>query len=337
MSSQQARQSGVRVTSQQRSAVRQRSIVDATIQVIAEHGVSDVTHRLVAKYANVSVAATTYYYATKLDLIADASGHLLSGNAQNFQRFAERPDPSISFRDLVTRVIINAAETNRLGSLAWCEIVVAGARDPEARALTIDWFDNLTRLWRRIAAMLGEDRPGDLARSAIDLSLGLLFTALAMGSSDRNARRVLRGQEDARQVWRPAAPVTQIRPSDMQAFTSKARLTHEKILAAAIDILTSNGKSAVTYRAVAKKAGLTTAAPTYYFPTMDDLLAAAQERLFQNTKKRHDRVMSMIDPANSQQRWADRPGHVGVYTRCRGIWTCEYRQLPDLAASGATS
>jgi DNA-binding transcriptional regulator YbjK len=276
---------GIRVTSQDRSALRRRQIVDATIRAIAEHGVAGVTHRLVAKYADVSVAATTYYYASKLDLIADASAHLLAGNLENLQRFTERrlAQASISLADLTKRVIVNATDLNHRDSLAWCEIVVAGARDPEARILTTKWFQNQLDLWQSIAQTLDMAAPHEVARSAIDINIGILFAALAMGVSKDRARSVLHGSEDAHQAWRPFDLAPRMPSAETSAPTKKAQQTRERILSATIALLTTEGRAGVTYRAVAQRADLTTAAPTYYFPSMDILLACAQERLFRST------------------------------------------------------
>lgn len=292
-----ANQPGVRPISQDRSVARRRQLVDATIRAIAEHGVSGVTHRMVARYANVSLAATTYYYATKLDMIADASKHLLAANLENFERFAQQrmAHTATSFRDLGRRVVINATDANKMGTLAWCEIVLAGARDPDARALTVDWFQSQKQFWRRIAKTLDMDRPDDVARSAIDIDVGLVFTAMAMGVSKDQAHNVLRGIEDFEQAWRPPGRPLETPPPQASSPSGKAHHTREKILSAATAILTTEGKAGVTYRAVAERAGLTAAAPTYHFPSIDTLLASAQERLFRGAGARRRHATSSAD------------------------------------------
>lgn len=49
-----------------------RQIIDAAMRLLGQEGVAHLTHRKVAALAGVSLASTTYFYASKDDLIADA-------------------------------------------------------------------------------------------------------------------------------------------------------------------------------------------------------------------------------------------------------------------------
>src|SRR6218665_1316556 len=73
-----------------RAARTKAKIANAVISVLAESGSSRLTHRLVAAAAGVPLAATTYHYATKRDMIADASQRLLDGFVRSFERAAQR-------------------------------------------------------------------------------------------------------------------------------------------------------------------------------------------------------------------------------------------------------
>jgi AcrR family transcriptional regulator len=67
---------GERASQAGRAARTKARIADAVITVLAEAGSGRLTHRLVASTAGVSLAATTYHYATKRDMIAAAAaGH----------------------------------------------------------------------------------------------------------------------------------------------------------------------------------------------------------------------------------------------------------------------
>ncbi len=50
-------------------------ILEATLRVIAENGVNAVTHRAVAKEADVSLSLTTYYFKDLQELLLDAFAH----------------------------------------------------------------------------------------------------------------------------------------------------------------------------------------------------------------------------------------------------------------------
>lgn len=59
-----------------RGRARRTAILDAAIEVVARDGTGAVTHRAVAKLAKVPLAATTYYFASRDDLLLEAFRHL---------------------------------------------------------------------------------------------------------------------------------------------------------------------------------------------------------------------------------------------------------------------
>ncbi len=56
---------------------------------------------------------------------------------------------------------------------------------------------------------------------------------------------------------------------------SKGEARIKEILAATVDLIYEDGISAVTHRAVAKRAGVAASAPSYFFPTIDALVVEA--------------------------------------------------------------
>jgi DNA-binding transcriptional regulator YbjK len=59
-------------TRQPRGAARQQTILRASLQVVAERGVSATTHRAVAEKADVPLGTVTYYFPTVDDLLEGA-------------------------------------------------------------------------------------------------------------------------------------------------------------------------------------------------------------------------------------------------------------------------
>lgn len=278
---------------QMRSEERRKRIAEAAVAVIASHGITGVTHRLVAAEAGVSLAATTYHYQTKLDIIADASRRLLDGYTDAFRSFLSRraTDPGLSFRDFAMRVAVAAADRHRTGSLAWCEIILDAARHPETRDIARNWFDKLLAIWLEIATAFDAPDPESVATSAIDTVIGLLFVVIPLGLDEEQARALLRhgAIDGAGSLNEPAPPL--VVPS------RKTTETRQRIIAAAIDILAREGGSAVTYRTVAERAGLTASAPIYHYPTIDSLLDTAQAQLFDASKDRYRAIMATVDHA----------------------------------------
>jgi AcrR family transcriptional regulator len=285
----------LRVTRQKRSALRQQEIADAAIAVIGEQGLAAVTHKMVADRAGVSLAATTYYFETKNDIVAEASSQLLHHYAGSLARFAERRQagPAVDFHAFFLRILANVAGGHRFDTLAWCEIMLDAARRDATRRLARSWFDRVHDLWLDIAALLGVADGERVARSGLDLCIGLFFVILPLALEEAEATALpfagLRERPDAAD-----APV----PARIAARKGrKAAETRRRVLDAAIDIMAAEGPGGITYRAVADRAGLTRAAPTYHFPTIEGLIGEVQVELFERTKARYREGLAGLDRA----------------------------------------
>ena len=56
---------------------------------------------------------------------------------------------------------------------------------------------------------------------------------------------------------------------------AKGELRRQEILAATVELISEEGIAAVTHRAVAARAGVAASAPSYFFPSIDELVAEA--------------------------------------------------------------
>ena len=99
------------------------------------------------------------------------------------------------------------------------------------------------------------------------------------------------------------------------AATSKKR---DELLDCVERLMVREGYAAVTYRAVAAKAGVTSGLVQYYFPTLDDLfIAAIRRRSEQNLQRLTDALDARPDqplrgPVGVQQGGVHRRPHHGV-------------------------
>ncbi len=295
-----ATSSGVRVTSQDRSSVRRKQIATAAIATISRYGLAGVTHRLVAKEANVSLAATTYYYRTKADIIADASSELLDGYVAGLEAFAERIEnrPQVPLRDLAIELAVNAAGGRHMEAIAWFEIMLGAARQEELRELTIPSLASMGIAWARICRAAGLPDNEETIRSAMDIVIGLTLAVTALGVDENKVATVLRGEAAMGEQWASAGDAGDAPSPAGNAPTARAQQTRDRIVTAAIDLLIAEGPASVTLRSVAEKAGLAAAAPTYHFPRLELLLAAAHDQMFATSKARYGQNSSKIDFAS---------------------------------------
>lgn len=286
-----------REAKQERSAETRRRISQAAVAVLAERGIAGATHRLVAERAGVPLAATTYYYATKFDLLAEASNAILRGYVEAFARAAGRyrssPPTPRAFGGFVARLVRNAAGRHRAGTIAWAEILLDAVRHSESLVLSRKWNHAIDGLWRDIADATGIDEPCAVARSGIDTTIGLLLMTVALELSEEQVDAVLLEGADPLEAWRTDPAIA---PSTARDSTGrKAAETRRRILDSAIEIMISDGPAAMTYRLIAARSGLTPAAPAYHFGTISDLLRAAQVSLFEDSKARYRAAVIGID------------------------------------------
>ena len=234
---------------QKRAEETRARIVSGVIEVLARHGAAGCTHRAVAKAAGVSLAATTYHFDSKGAMIEAASQALLDSYVADFDRFDARmaagQGPRLArIGELSDRVATNALGRERIRSLAWCEIMLEGGRDPARRASVAGWYAETDRLWLRIAKRLDpEARPAE-ARHAVDQVVGLTFLLHPLLATSEELQKVLDGSLDL------AALLDRL-PADTpkEDPPGPARL---RVIEAAISILTEEGAAGISYRAVAE-------------------------------------------------------------------------------------
>lgn len=281
---------------QDRAVATRGKITDGAIEVLARSGVAGLTHRAVVRAAGVSLAATTYHFDTKSDIITEASRILLDGYLTAFRRLVERMDAGAetnlrSLDDLVVRVVINAISRQRIRSLAWCELVLHGGRSVEGRALAHAWYEQFDAIWLAIAERIGPIPATARARAAVDLAVGLTFLLHPLALDAETAAGLLAGSVDAEVLLAEIADNLDRGASDAGATRAIAPLRGEErrdqIVEAAINTLIEEGAAGVSYRSVAQRAGMVRSGPSYYFPTIDGLLQTAQRALFERAKDRY--------------------------------------------------
>lgn len=275
---------------QQRTAITRGKIVDGAITVLARSGVAGLTHRAVAQEAGVSLAATTYHFGTKTDILDAASQALLEGYLAAFDRLDDRiltgAETGLArLDDLVARVVANDLGRDRLRSLAWCEIILHGARDPARRTVAQDWYGRLDQLWTRIGARLEPAMTPGQARQSVDMAVGLTFLLHPLALSPQAVAAVLSGQRDpGADMAASAAPLPPPAPPAAPA--------RQRVIAATIGVLADKGVAGVTFRSVSERAELSRSGPAHHFASVARLIEAAQLALFHSAKARYRRALA---------------------------------------------
>jgi DNA-binding transcriptional regulator YbjK len=119
---------------------RRERILDAAIEVIAEHGVAGTTHRLIARAADVPLGSLTYHFTGLDDLRAQAFTRL----AQRLSRAYAAHFEGVRTPDELVEAITEMVHGN-VGADAgeWAvsyELYLAALRDPALRTVTEEWM-----------------------------------------------------------------------------------------------------------------------------------------------------------------------------------------------------
>jgi DNA-binding transcriptional regulator YbjK len=174
-------------------AERRAAIIDAAVQIIATRGLGAVTHRAVAREAKVPLAATTYYFASKEEILREALESLSAAEVERLEKLAD------SIADLVSRdeaglalsaaLVPDSQEAPRAW-LAQFEIYLEAARNPALRPAVEQRrqaFVNLAETALRAAGAPDPERRAELGVAGIN---GILFDRVR-GLGDDPEQRML--------------------------------------------------------------------------------------------------------------------------------------------------
>jgi TetR/AcrR family transcriptional regulator, regulator of biofilm formation and stress response len=141
---------------------RRQRILDATLDVIVDHGISRLSHRLVAKTAGVPLSATSYYFGTLEDLIEAAFTAAVDRDRERFlEQLEQLPldvDPVAALATLTSRMLGDSA-----AAVLALELCVAALRSDRLKPLSRSWDD----AWREMLTPSLGPRKARLAAAVI--------------------------------------------------------------------------------------------------------------------------------------------------------------------------
>lgn len=119
---------------------RRQEVLDATLRVIAEHGVHAVTHRAVAAAGGVPLASTTYHFASKDQLVLETLALVVDRSVELAEQFCA--DPPDDVPGLVARLVALSRaqlDDDRAPLAAQFELILEAGRRPELQPLAERW------------------------------------------------------------------------------------------------------------------------------------------------------------------------------------------------------
>jgi DNA-binding transcriptional regulator YbjK len=164
---------------------RRGAILDAALTVIAERGTEELTHRSVAAAAGVPLGSTTYYFASRDELVREAFRRYVTRVLAFLSEILAENEP----KDAAGLVDFLVEVARREVSGRWTliveyELVLRAARDP---ALAADFHRYERALASGLAEALerlGAPQPFEAARTLIALVRGFELDGLTRPDAD---------------------------------------------------------------------------------------------------------------------------------------------------------
>jgi DNA-binding transcriptional regulator YbjK len=175
-----------------RGEARRDLILDAAISVLGEEGLAALTHRRVATAAGLPLAATTYWFASKDDLLVHAYRRAADRDIARVRRVAaESTDKDVA--DALADVLGAELADGRTALVACFTMWVEAARRPELRAIEAEWTSAYEGVIEELLRAAGSPQPQVDSRVLTATLDGLLLGVLARGGSS-DVREELRPQ-----------------------------------------------------------------------------------------------------------------------------------------------
>jgi DNA-binding transcriptional regulator YbjK len=169
---------------------RRRSILDAALRVIARDGAEALTHRRVAEEAAVPLGSTTYYFASRDEMLREALGHHAAAAMALLDEVEAKHVPR-SVAELVASLVamVDHEFEDPSRVLVEYELILRAARDAELARLLHDYNRALVDRLAHSLEALGAPKPFDIARTLVALIRAFELERLTRPDADLDALR----------------------------------------------------------------------------------------------------------------------------------------------------
>lgn len=172
-----------------RGEARRIHILEAALRIVAALGPDALTHRRVAQEAGVPLAATTYWFASKESLLAEAYTLAASRDVARIEEVvADLERDGLPSGDglaaLLAELAARELHDQRSGLIAGYALCLEAARRPALREISRGWTDAYVALAAALLLAAGSRRPEQDAQLLVAALDGLLLEQLARDEPD---------------------------------------------------------------------------------------------------------------------------------------------------------
>jgi DNA-binding transcriptional regulator YbjK len=177
-----------RVGERDQNNARRLLLLQTTLRLIAEDGIDAVTHRSVAEAAGVSPGSTTYWFASRQDMLRQALEHFarleIEGLHERLGPIRGRRHSQSRLVDEFTELLLPQLGRDRWRTVAQYAFMQEAARRPELEAVCRQWSEAWESELAELFASLGTPLPRLEATMFLAMLDGLLLGQLAAPDDD---------------------------------------------------------------------------------------------------------------------------------------------------------
>ncbi len=178
---------------QQRGQATHDKCVAAALRLLSRQGATGVTHRSVAKEADVSIAVTTYHFESRDEILEKAYQLLYEQEVARWRESNRNDkDQKASRAEIIDRIstrLIRESTEHKEQTMAAFELTFEAFRSPELSAAIGDVHKVRMAYWRKTAEQAGSKDPaldGQILQCSV---LGKTLCLMARGKVDSELAR----------------------------------------------------------------------------------------------------------------------------------------------------
>jgi DNA-binding transcriptional regulator YbjK len=173
---------------QGRGRARRERLIEVTIELVAREGIDAVTHRRVAELAQVPLGSTTYYFASREEMLVEAlktfgRQEIAAIRARLAELLTHRPSRRRYVDRLVDFLAPQLAD-DRWRTVAQYALLCEAARRPELEQVAREWNQAWWAVLEELFQALKVPDPGLEARMLLAMLDGFLLGQLAAPDPD---------------------------------------------------------------------------------------------------------------------------------------------------------
>ena len=162
-----------------RGLARKTLLLDAAVRIVAESGANALTHRAVAKLAQVSLASVTYHFSSIDDLRRATFEYAGSRIGMQFLRLVNSTMDIEALPKICANFTVGLVTEHRTDTITVFEMILAAGHDPKLSPVTTLLNDRLAKLLKPYL------RSNSAAKTVSAAIQGLVLTALAVDRPNR--------------------------------------------------------------------------------------------------------------------------------------------------------